>query len=60
MANIGRMLVHHQHRGKFHAGILGNLLTHQLRQLEGSHALRNGEAASAGHAIEQGTLETRC
>ena len=54
------MLVHHQHRSKFHAGILGNLLTHQLRQLEGRHTLRNGEAASAGHAIEQGTLETRC
>ena len=54
------MLVHDQHCGKFHAGILGDLLTHQLRQLEGCHTLGNGEAVGAGHAIEQGTLETRC
>ena len=52
--------MHHQHRGKLHAGILGNLLTHQLRELEGRHTLGNGEAVGAGHAIEQGTLETRC
>ena len=52
--------MHHQHRGKLHTGILGNLLTHQLRQLEGSHTLCNGEAVGARHAIEQGTLETRC
>ena len=50
--------MHHQHRGKLHAGILGNLLAHQLRQLEGRHTLRDGEAA--GHAVEQGALERGC
>ena len=51
------MLVHHQHGGHLHAGILGDLSAHQLGELEGCHALRDGEAAHAGHAVEQGALE---